>query len=231
MTTNRIVVTASICALCALAGPGMAHATEIAGFNDGGTLTGTLTFNSSNDEFTQANLTTTAGTSLAGGSYDISQLYNVGGTSIINNVGVSDAPFNFVSFANGTDTLDLIFYNAAAEGMAPDLYLLIGSDGAGCLSDPDNFPSCAGAEFTGSPGSSAPFRWLADPASEVSIAGGLGILLAGTPDAAGGTLYDFALTSGSGGGGGGSTVPEPGTLALFGLGLAGVALARRRKAS
>ena len=94
-------------------------------------------------------------------------------------------------------------------------------------------PAFAGSWFSHSHycncGHSGGSKSCGSTSSSTSTSGGTTTTSGGTPPPSGTTTTSTTSGGSSGGSSGGTSVPEPGVLGMMGLGLIGLAVARRRK--
>jgi len=106
----------------------------------------------------------------------------------------------------------------AGEVITPSTTLPLGNISTGTLTDPTDL-----ANFTGTGLESFLLSGLAPVTYTGHVSNGYNASLGGTTDAGGYATVTYNYSDGNTPG-----VPEPGTIALFGLGLAGIGFVRRR---
>jgi PEP-CTERM motif len=187
-------------------------------FGGGGFMSGTFVYNSGTNTFTSWDITTTASGGFAAQTYSNTIAGSVGGPGGFNGADFYD--FQFFDPQNGGSTLfftvpgvaDSSISGLPAAGQTTQIQLVtLGSADAGAA-------ECVGLGGTGSvqcsaEGNSGGYRYLATPTYfDVTDAPG---------------IYTFTITSTPLSSGSGGNVPEPGTLALTLIGLAGAGLKKR----
>jgi hypothetical protein len=219
-----------VCLLC-LSGPVWAQAN----FDDGGTLTGTFTYDATTGSIVNFDLTTTSGSTFGGATYisgvsgDTASIGGFNGASVVD--------FSFNNTTSGTT----LFFTVAGNPNISGISSITGATGSlQLVTDGSADAAADGCTGLGS-GFGQPCSAEAGNGFQRNLTTPSYLNFSDPNCPAGVTSTDSCYTvdftssptytSGSGSGGGGTTVtPEPSTFLLFALGAGGLLLLRRLSA-